>query len=118
MPYRYNPNATNGAHEIFETPTPDPQDWYRDSAGSSPRSAMSTTTVEQLEQKARLQNKDRQETPNRLFELGPIEDMSSAVDGQPRVMDFYNGRSYSEGRALHNQSRIARGLAPIPEGKR
>ena len=116
--WRYDPSATDGKHETFEIPTSDPHDYYRSAAASWPKPVMETTTVEQLEQQARLQDKDKQESPNRLSELAPIDDMGSVADAQPRTMDFYNGRSFSEGRALHNQSLVARGLPPIPEGRR
>jgi hypothetical protein len=117
MPYRYEPNATTPKADIFETPTPEPQDWYLNSAASWPEPVMTTTTVEQLERKARLQDKDRQNAPNRLSEL-PIEDMGSAADAEPRTMDFFNGKSYVQGRAAYNQHRISRGLAPVREGSR
>jgi hypothetical protein len=42
----------------------------------------------------------------------------AAKDAQPTVMSFYAGKSFSEGRRLHNQHRVSQGLRPIPEGKK
>ena len=113
--WSYDPMSTNGEHRTFTPETPDPSDKSSGVAGTWPKSAMTSTTVEQLERQAKLQ--DKPDEPNRLWELG-LEDASSAADAQLRTMDFYNGRSFSEGRSLHNQALIARGLPPIPEGRR
>jgi hypothetical protein len=42
----------------------------------------------------------------------------AAKDAQPSVMSFYAGKSFSEGRRLHNQHRVSQGLRPIPEGRK
>ncbi len=115
MPYRYDQNTTNGEHEVFETPTLEPQDWWQGTARSWPKSNLTTTTVEQLKKKAELQEKEKDD---QFFESLSLKDMGSATDAEPRTMDFFAGRSYAEGRAAYNQARIAQGLPPLSEGSR
>jgi hypothetical protein len=67
MPWKYDPNSTNGAHEIFPMPKPDPADAQRSSAASWPKSSMTTTSVEQVLKGAQVQE---QNTANRLAEFG------------------------------------------------
>jgi hypothetical protein len=114
--WSYDPMSTDGAHRIFDPEIQDPSDKSSGVAGSWPKSAMTSTSVEILERQAKLQDK-QDEGSNRLGEFD-LEDMGSAADAQPRVMDFYAGRPFAEGRKLHNAARAARGLAPIPEGRR
>jgi hypothetical protein len=117
MPYRFDPDATTPKAEFFDIPRPEPQDYWKESASIWPEPTMTTTTVEQLEQKARMDAKQRAAKEDRLSEF-LLEDMDSATDSEPNVMSFYNGKSFSEGRAAYNQYRIARGLPPLREGSR
>ena len=121
MPYRYPQYATNGEHEIFESPRPEPGTSWESVATSWPRSAMSTTTVEQLQRKAKLnaaQAEAKAQTCLNEFQLEDMGDFSSATDAQPRMMDFFAGRTYQQGRAAYNQYRVSRGLPPLREGQR
>ncbi len=122
MPYRYDDTATNGDHEIFETPANEFGSWWQGPATSWPASSLSTTSVEQVKNMAELQQKQ-----DRLTEV-PIEAASrdwqddvpleGVADSSPRMMEFFNGRPYEEGRAAYNQHRMRNGLPPIREGRR
>ena len=113
--WRYPLYGTNGEHQTFDTPTPDPQDLYQSSAFAWPRSSMTTTTVEQLERQAKVQAAQEEGAPNKLDEF-QLDDMGSAADSV-RTIDFYAGRSFAEGRKLHNQHLASMGRPPIPEGR-
>ena len=67
-PWKANPANTDGTHETLAIPTSNPQDWFRGSANSSPRSAMSipTTSLEAVQKMAQLQKK------NANNQLGPF----------------------------------------------
>jgi hypothetical protein len=112
--WSYDPQNTDGTHRTFTPQIQDPSDKSSGVAGSWPRSAMSSTSVEILERQAKLQ--DKQDEPNMLSELR-LEDMGAA-DAHPRAMDFYAGRTFAAGRALHNQALVSQGRPPIPEGRK
>jgi len=114
--WRYDPMSTDGSHEVFETPKPRSEDAFNSSANSWPKTTMTTTSPTDVYQRARSQAEQPDDEPNGLAELG-LEDFGGAADSA-RTMDFYNGRNFADGRALENQSRIARGLAPLPLGRR
>jgi hypothetical protein len=67
MPWKYDPMATNGQHETFPIPRPDPADALKSSAASWPKSSMTTTSIEQVRKLAQVQ---QQNTENRLAEFG------------------------------------------------
>lgn len=97
---------------------PEPGPWWEGPALQG--SSIPTTSVEQVKRNAEIlagQHRDKADE----IPLDDIEDedetFSAAMDAAVNEMHFYNGRTFSEGRKLHNQARIARGLAPIPEGK-
>lgn len=111
--WRYPQYATNGEHETFETPRPEPGTWWEGTAASWPHSSLRTTSVEQVRKRAELQEKQQE---NKLDEF-ELYDMGAA-DAMPHPMTFFAGRSYAEGRKLYNEARAKRGLPPIAEGKR
>lgn len=119
---RYPQYGTNGAHEIFEAPPSDPRDWWKESAASLPQQTMTrmpSTSIEAVRKQAELRQKQSAQEEDKLNEL-LLEDMgsSAAGDAEPSMMAFFNGKSYADGRAAYNAARIARGLAPLPEGRR
>lgn len=102
MPWKYSPQSTDGSHETFDIPKQDPKDAYSSSAAAWPSTSMTSTSPEDVYARAQAEQQQEQ----------------GAADAQPRVMDFYNGVTFAQGRAAHNASLIARGLSPIPEGRK
>jgi hypothetical protein len=85
---------------------------------------METPTLEEMHEKARLQAQAQEDErwkefydQNPMVDVGASHGANDSVSSSP-TMEFFKGRSYAEGRALLNKDRVARGLAPLSQGKR
>jgi hypothetical protein len=67
MPWKNDPQATTPPEGTFPIPTVNPQDWFRGSANSWPKPSMQTTSLEQIQKQAQVQQAN---TDNRLSEFG------------------------------------------------
>jgi hypothetical protein len=66
MPWKNDPQATTPPEGTFPIPTTN-HPWFKGSANSWPKSALSTTTPELIRKQAQVQEKN---TENRLGEFG------------------------------------------------
>lgn len=95
----------------------DPQSWVPRVSHSWPSSNMDTTTLEEVEEKARLQAQEKENASwDRFFKENPPEDEAAAADAEPSPMSFFAGRPYEQGLADYNNHRIATGRTPIAKG--
>ena len=97
---------------------PGPSEATVSSSHGWPRSSMEITSPNDVYARARSQAENAGDEPNALDEFDLEDRPSGAQDSEPRLMSFYAGRSYSEGRKLHNAFLVSQGRSPLPEGRR
>lgn len=57
-------------------------------------------------------------SPLQSVDVPSAEELRGAKDAEPSVLSFYNGRTFSEGRKLHNAYLVANGRPPLSEGQK